>query len=115
MTSSANAGDMTAATQLIAPPHPGEVLCAEFLQPLGISQYRLAHDLYTTDSQVSKLMGGAIGLSADMAYRLATYFGNSPEFWLGIQQEYDLWNASQTVDITHITPWKPSQADGSAG
>lgn len=115
MTSSANAEDMTAATHLIAPPHPGEVLYAEFLQPLGISQYRLARDLYTTDSQVSKLMRGAIGLSADMAYRLATYFGNSPEFWLGIQQEHDLWNVSRTLDITHITPWKPSEANGSAG
>lgn len=115
MTSSTPAEDMTAATQLIAPPHPGEVLYTEFLEPLGISQSRLARDLYTTDSQVSKLMRGAIGLSAEMAYRLATYFGNSPEFWLGIQQEHDLWNVSRTLDITHITPWKPSQADGSAG
>lgn len=101
--------------QLITPPHPGEVLYAEFLQPLDISQHRLARNLYTTDSQVSKLMRGAIGLSADMASRLATYFGNSPEFRLGIQQEHDLWNVSRTLDITHITPWKPSQADGSAG
>lgn len=115
LTSPIPADDLTTATELIAPPHPGEVLNTEFLEPLGISQYRLARDLYTTDSQVSKLMRGAIGLSAEMAYRLATYFGNSPEFWLGIQQEYDLWNVSQTVDITHITPWNPSQADGSAG
>lgn len=101
---------MTTATQQIAPPHPGEVLYTEFLQPLDISQYRLARDLGTTDSQISKLVRGAIGLSADMAYRLSTYFGNSPEFWLGIQQEYDLWNVYQTVDTSHITPWNTSHA-----
>ncbi|MCZ9304239.1 MULTISPECIES: HigA family addiction module antitoxin [Corynebacterium] len=86
-------------------PHPGEILFAEFLQPLGITQYRLAKEIRTTDSQISKLVRGSIGVSADMALRLSAFFGNSAEFWLGLQEEYDLWHARQTTDISHITAW----------
>lgn len=74
-------------------PHPGEILRNEFLEPLGVTPNRLARDIHTTGSQISKLMRGAIRVSADMALRLSTYFGNSAEFWHGLQEEYDLWQA----------------------
>ncbi|MGJ4092407.1 HigA family addiction module antitoxin [Corynebacterium macclintockiae] len=86
-------------------PHPGEILFAEFLQPLGITQYRLAKEIRTTDSQISKLVRGSIGVGADMALRLSAFFGNSAEFWLGLQEDYDLWHARQTTDTSHITAW----------
>lgn len=86
-------------------PHPGEILLLEFLKPCGITQYRLASDIGTTRSQVSKITRGALGISADMALRLSAYFGNSAEFWLGLQEEYDLWKARQTTDISGIVPW----------
>ncbi|MDK8896674.1 HigA family addiction module antitoxin [Corynebacterium sp. MSK004] len=86
-------------------PHPGEILLLEFLKPCGITQYRLASDIGTTRSQVSKITRGALGISADMALRLSAYFGNSAEFWLGLQEEYDLWKARQTTDVSAIVPW----------
>ena len=86
-------------------PHPGEILLLEFLNPCGITQYRLANDIGTTRSQVSKITRGVLGISADMALRLSAYFGNSAEFWLGLQEEYDLWKARQTTDVSTIIPW----------
>lgn len=86
-------------------PHPGEILLLEFLKPCGIPQYRLASDIGTTRSQVSKITRGVLGISADMALRLSAYFGNSAEFWLGLQGGYDLWNARQTTDASAIVPW----------
>lgn len=86
-------------------PHPGEILLLEFLKPRGITQYRLANDIGTTRSQVSKITRGALGISADMALRWSSYFGNSAEFWLGLQDEYDLWKTRQTTDVSAIVPW----------
>lgn len=88
---------------IVPVPHPGEILRIEFLEPLDISQYRLAKELGTTGSQISKLVRGTIGISADMALRLSAFFGNSAEFWLGLQEEHDLWNARQTTDTSTIT------------
>lgn len=101
MTSSTTTSD--SATVIVPVPHPGEILQAEFLEPLGLTQYRVAKDIHTTGSQISKLVRGTIGISADMALRLSAYFGNSAEFWLGLQDEYDLWHARQTTDTSDIT------------
>ncbi|MDK4338233.1 HigA family addiction module antitoxin [Corynebacterium accolens] len=90
---------------MVPVPHPGEILLLEFLKPCGIPQYRLASDIGTTRSQVSKITRGVLGISADMALRLSAYFGNSAEFWLGLQGGYDLWNARQTTDASAIVPW----------
>ncbi|MGP9761207.1 HigA family addiction module antitoxin [Corynebacterium sp. AOP12-C2-36] len=103
MTSSTTTADTAADAALVPAPHPGEILQIEFLEPLELTQYRLAKEIHTTSSQISKLVRGTIGISAGMALRLSAYFGNSAEFWLGLQEEHDLWHARQTTDISRIT------------
>ena len=93
MTSSIITNEGGEDSDIIPVPHPGEVLREEFLEPLGLSQYRLARDIFSSKSQISKLVRGHIGISAEMALRLSAYFGNSAEFWLGLQEEFDLWCA----------------------
>ena len=103
MTSPTTTADRADDAAVVPVPHPGEILRIEFLEPLGVTQYRLAKDIHTTGSQISKLVRGTIGVSADMALRLSAYFGNSAEFWLGLQVEYDLWQASQCTDTSSIS------------
>ncbi|HKK18756.1 MAG TPA: HigA family addiction module antitoxin [Opitutales bacterium] len=78
-------------------PHPGEILKTEFLGELGITQYRLAVDTKIPHSRVTAIVKGRRAVTADTALRLARYFGNSPEFWLGLQQDYDLRNLKQAA------------------
>lgn len=70
--------------------HPGEVLLEEFLKPLGISAYRLSKDLNIPQSRVSQIIKGKRKVTADTALRLSKYFGNSAQFWLGLQNDYDI-------------------------
>ncbi len=70
--------------------HPGEILLEEFLKPMGITPYRLSKDTHMPATRVSEIIHKKRGITADTAMRLSRYFGNSPEFWLGIQTEYDL-------------------------
>ncbi len=74
----------------IPPLHPGEVLLEEFLKPLSISQNQLGRDLGVSPRRINEIIHGKRGMTADTALRLARYFGNSPQFWLGIQMDYDL-------------------------
>ena len=69
---------------------PGEILNEEFLQPMGITAYRLAKDTDMPATRISEILKGRRRITADTALRLSVYFGNSAEFWLGIQDEYDL-------------------------
>lgn len=69
---------------------PGEILREEFLQPMNISAYRLAKDTAMPATRVSEILKGRRRITADTALRLSQYFGNSADFWLGIQDEYDL-------------------------
>ena len=69
---------------------PGEILQEEFLSPMKISAYRLAKDTGMPATRVSEILKGRRRITADTALRLAAYFGNSAEFWLGIQDEFDL-------------------------
>lgn len=69
---------------------PGEILLEEFLTPLGISQNRLARDLDLSPGAVNEIVKGKRRISADMALRLGKYFGTTPDFWLGLQTEYDV-------------------------
>lgn len=71
-------------------PHPGEILLTEFLEPLGITQYRLGIETGIPHSRVTRIIQGKIGVSPETALRLSRYLGTSAEFWLGLQQEYDL-------------------------
>ncbi len=70
--------------------HPGEVLKEEFLDELGISAYRLAKDTGIPQTRVSQIVNGNRRITADTALRLSAYFGNTPKFWLGLQDDYDL-------------------------
>ena len=72
------------------PIHPGEILNEEFLQPLGISQYRLAKETGMPGDRVARLVKGTRTLTADTALRLARYFGTTPDFWMNLQARYDL-------------------------
>ena len=69
---------------------PGEILWKEFLEPLGISQNKVARDLDVPVTRISDIIHGRRGISADSALRLAVYFGTTPEFWLNLQTRYDL-------------------------
>lgn len=74
----------------IAPLHPGEVLSEEFLKPINISQNQLGRDLGVSPRRINEIVHGKRSITADTALRLAQYFGNSPQFWLGLQMDYDL-------------------------
>jgi addiction module HigA family antidote len=70
--------------------HPGEVLLEEFLIPLAISAYKLAKDLAIPQTRVSEILKGNRRITADTALRFSKYFGTTPKFWLGLQDDYDL-------------------------
>jgi len=74
----------------IPPIHPGEILFEEFLKPMNISQNQLGRDLGVPPRRINEIVHGKRGITADTALRLATYFNNSPSFWLGLQMDYDL-------------------------
>ncbi len=74
----------------LPPIHPGEILLEEFLQPMGISQYRLARDISVPARRVNEIELGKRGISPDTALRLSRYFGLSDRFWLNLQMRYDL-------------------------
>jgi addiction module HigA family antidote len=78
------------ATTKLAPVHPGEILDAEFLKPLGVSQYRLAKDISVPPRRINEIVHGERSITADTALRLARYFGTSERFWLNLQARYDL-------------------------
>jgi addiction module HigA family antidote len=74
----------------LAPIHPGEVLLEEFLRPMKLSQNRLAIDIGVPARRINEIVLGKRRVSADTALRLGRYFEMSPQFWLGLQMDYDL-------------------------
>ena len=70
--------------------HPGEVLKEEFLEPLGITAYRLSKDTFIPQTRISEILKGRRRITADSALRFAKYFGTSAKFWLGLQDDFDL-------------------------
>jgi addiction module HigA family antidote len=72
------------------PVHPGEILDQEFLEPLGLTQYRLAKDISVPARRINEIVHGERSISADSALRLARYFGTTEQFWLNLQMRYDL-------------------------
>lgn len=77
-------------TRKLAPIHPGEVLLADFLEPLGLSQYRLAQDISVPPRRINEIVHGKRAISADTALRLARYFGTTERLWLNLQARFDL-------------------------
>jgi addiction module HigA family antidote len=78
------------ARKVLKPIHPGEILAEEFLVPLKLSQNRLALAIGVPARRINEIVLEKRGVSADTALRLAQYFGNSAQFWLGLQMDYDL-------------------------
>lgn len=88
---------MKAKIQKLHFPHPGEILRTEFLDEMGLTQYRLAVDTGIPHSRITAIVAGRRAITPDTALRLARYFGNSPDFWLGLQKEYDLRRAREEL------------------
>jgi antitoxin HigA-1 len=77
-------------TEKLPPIHPGEILLEEFLEPMGISQYRLAKDISVPPRRINEIVLGKRAITPDTALRLSLYFGLSERFWLNLQTRYDL-------------------------
>lgn len=75
--------------------HPGEILLEEFLKPMNISQTKLAIDILVPAPRINAIVNGTRSISADTALRLGKYFGTGPEFWMNLQDKYDLCNAAK--------------------
>ncbi len=84
-------------TKDFLPLHPGDVLSEEFLKPLGISQHHLALHMRVSPQKINDIVRGKRGITADTALRLAIVLGTSPEFWMGLQSDYDLETASEAL------------------
>lgn len=72
------------------PVHPGEILLSEFLEPLGVSQYRLAKGIGVTPRRINEIVHGRRAITADTALRLGRYFNMEAQFWLNLQTHYDM-------------------------
>ncbi len=81
-----------------APVTPGEILLEEFLQPMGISQYRLAKEISVPQRRIGEIVQGKRSITADTALRLGRYFGMEPQFWLNLQTRFDLLRAEEELD-----------------
>lgn len=77
-------------TKKIPPVHPGEILLEEFLKPMNLSQNKLALDIGVPPRRINEIVLGKRSITADTALRLGRYFRMSPQFWLGLQMDYDL-------------------------
>jgi antitoxin HigA-1 len=88
--------------------HPGEVLEEEFLKPLGVTAYKLAKSARIPLTRISEIIKGRRRVTADTALRLSTFFGNSPRFWLGLQNDFDLEEEGTRIqqDLKEIPPLK---------
>ncbi|MFH1975796.1 MAG: HigA family addiction module antitoxin [Pseudomonadota bacterium] len=84
------------------PPHPGEIIKEFCVEPLGLTVTRAAESLGITRKTFSMLLNGKSGISPEMALRLSKVFGRTPEGWLRLQLQYDLWKAKHNVDIGHL-------------
>jgi addiction module HigA family antidote len=84
--------------------HPGEILMSEFMEPLGLTAYRLAKDLDVPAPRVGDIVRCKRAISADTALRLGVYFGLPAQFWLNLQNEYDLRRAAGTAVLKRVSP-----------
>jgi len=81
-----------------APTHPGEMLLEEFLTPLAITQRQLADAIHVPYQRINEIINGRRGVTPSTALRLALFFGNSADFWMNLQQRWDLYHARKTED-----------------
>ena len=84
------------------PPHPGEIIRGFCIEPLGLTVTEAAKAIGVTRKTLSALLNGRSGISPEMALRLSKVFGRSPEGWLKLQIQYDLWATQQSVDLKNL-------------
>ena len=89
------------------PIHPGEILMTEFLEPMGITQYRLAKDIGVTPRRINEIVHGRRSISADTALRLSHFFGMEAQFWLNLQSRYDMEVAREQLHDKIIKQVRP--------
>lgn len=92
------------------PPHPGEFIGAVYLEPNGISGRELASKLDVSPSTLNRILTGRSGITPEMSLRLSKCLGRSPESWLAIQHNYDLWQAKRNVDLKDVESLKLTAA-----
>ena len=85
------------------PPHPGEFIRQVYLEPHELSVRSLAKSLDVSASTITRIVNGQSGLSPEMALRLSKAIGRTPESWLAMQHNYDLWQAKQSADLSGVT------------
>ena len=90
------------------PPHPGEVIKRQCLEPLGLTVTEAAEGLGVSRNTMSMLINGRLGISPEMAIRLSQGFGGSPESWLRQQMHYDLWQAQQKARTIKVRKFEPA-------
>ena len=86
------------------PPHPGEFIREVYLEPFAVSARQLAVKLAIAPSTLNRILNGSAGVSPAMALRLSKALGRSPESWLALQDQHDLWIARRTVDLDAVEP-----------
>lgn len=94
------------AKKKLTPIHPGEILLKEFLEPMDISQYRLAKAMHVPPRRINEIVHGKRAVSADTALRLARALATTPDLWLGLQTQYDMDQAADALgaELKTITP-----------
>lgn len=92
------------------PPHPGEILAEEFLAPHGLTQVELARRLGVPFQRVNLVINKHRGITPDTAWRLARFFGTTPEVWLNLQRTWDLWEAQHSPRWKEVEQIQPLQA-----
>lgn len=86
------------------PPHPGEFIESIYMEPFGLSCRTLATHLGVAASTLNRVVKGKSAITPEMALRLSKVLGRSPESWLSMQDNYDLWTAKQTINLDNIHP-----------
>ncbi|MGH8111369.1 MAG: HigA family addiction module antitoxin [Rhodanobacteraceae bacterium] len=88
-------------------PTPGEILAEEFLQPMGISQYRVAKEIGVSARRIGEIVAGKRAVTADTGLRLSRFLGTSEGFWTGLQDDFDRATAKESMvdTLDSITPW----------
>ena len=94
------------------PPHPGEFIREIYLQPFALSARKVAESLKVSPSTFNRLLNGESNVSPEMALRLSRALGRSPESWMAMQDQYDLWHAQQRVDLREVKKVVLSPAGG---
>lgn len=94
-------------TKSLTLPTPGEILATEFLEPLGITQYRLAQSIHVPQTRIAAIIKEGRSITADTALRLARFFGTSVEFWMNLQGQYDADTARMALaeELDSIEPF----------